>query len=206
MSIRTKIALFALLIGLSEAVLLGGIGYSSIGSVSRTAAELRRISLAVEGARSLNALLANVAAMVRRYLIVVPSQTHGLLLPYEPGEYTPNGVEMAVVAGLAAAALLIYLVSIKVIPVMSVQTHATLAESSEESTARRWIRRGATWGTLLMGMVLAGLGVALGAGWNGKGPGGDNVPYAAVVFIVGIMLSLSSAVVYEVLPTGTNHK
>ncbi len=54
MSIRTKITLFVLIAGLSEAILLGIIGYNSVATVSRNAAEIRRIGSAIEGARALN--------------------------------------------------------------------------------------------------------------------------------------------------------
>lgn len=57
MSIRTKITLFVLIAGLSEAVLLGIIGYNSVSTVSRNAAEIRRISSAIEGSRALNVSL-----------------------------------------------------------------------------------------------------------------------------------------------------
>lgn len=42
----------------------------------------------------------NLAAIAKRFLIVVPSQTHGTLLPYEPGSYSPSWVEYCVVLGL----------------------------------------------------------------------------------------------------------
>ncbi|MCE9583124.1 MAG: HAMP domain-containing histidine kinase [Planctomycetes bacterium] len=57
MSIRSKITLFVLLVGLSEAILLGSIGYDSVATVSRNAGEIRRIGSAIEGARALNVSL-----------------------------------------------------------------------------------------------------------------------------------------------------
>ncbi|MBI4605289.1 MAG: HAMP domain-containing histidine kinase [Planctomycetes bacterium] len=61
MSIRSKITMLVLLVGLSEAVLLGTIGYNSVTSVSRNAAELRRIGSAIEGARALNVSLSRLS-------------------------------------------------------------------------------------------------------------------------------------------------
>ncbi|MBI2191668.1 MAG: HAMP domain-containing histidine kinase [Planctomycetes bacterium] len=61
MSIRAKITLFVLVVGLSEAVLLGVIGYNSVSSVSRNAAELRRIGSAIEGTRALNVALSRLS-------------------------------------------------------------------------------------------------------------------------------------------------
>ncbi|MDR7599915.1 MAG: NrfD/PsrC family molybdoenzyme membrane anchor subunit [Armatimonadota bacterium] len=65
-------------------------------------------------------LLVNVAAVGKRLLIVVPSQTHGTLLPYGPGSYTPTWVEYSVVAGLFALGTLLYTLFVKVFPIMEV--------------------------------------------------------------------------------------
>ncbi len=71
------------------------------------------VAQAVQRQWSLSLLvLASIAistsAVAERYLTVIPSQTHGMLLPYEPGSYFPTWVEFAVVAGLfALGALLI---------------------------------------------------------------------------------------------------
>ena len=69
MSIRAKITLWVLLLGFSEAVLLGLIGYHSIAAVSRNAVELRRITGAIGGARALNVSLirfSDPARLLRR--------------------------------------------------------------------------------------------------------------------------------------------
>ncbi|MFN3285917.1 MAG: NrfD/PsrC family molybdoenzyme membrane anchor subunit [bacterium] len=65
-------------------------------------------------------LLVNVAAVGKRLLIVVPSQTHGTLLPYGTGSYTPTWVEYSVVAGLFALGTLLYTLFVKVFPIMEV--------------------------------------------------------------------------------------
>ena len=57
MTIRAKITLWVLLVGLSEAILLGLIGYNSVAALARNAVELRKISAALSGARELNASL-----------------------------------------------------------------------------------------------------------------------------------------------------
>ncbi|HTL51618.1 MAG TPA: NrfD/PsrC family molybdoenzyme membrane anchor subunit, partial [Planctomycetota bacterium] len=46
-------------------------------------------------------ILVNVAAILKRFLIIIPSQTHGMLLPYPTGVYTPTWIEYAVVVGVA---------------------------------------------------------------------------------------------------------
>ncbi len=66
------------------------------------------------------ALLVNLAAIGKRFLIVVPSQTHGRLLPYEPGSYAPTWVEYSIVIGLMALGALAMVVFFKVFPIMAV--------------------------------------------------------------------------------------
>jgi Ni/Fe-hydrogenase subunit HybB-like protein len=68
----------------------------------------------------LSALMVNLAAIGKRYLIVVPSQTHGTLLPYGIGSYSPTWVEYAVVIGLIAFATLLYALFVKVFPIIGV--------------------------------------------------------------------------------------
>ena len=66
---------------------------------------------------AVSGVLVNIAAIGRRYLIVVPSQTHGQLLPYGIGSYNPTWIEYAVVFGLMAFSALIFVLFIKVFPV-----------------------------------------------------------------------------------------
>ncbi|MEX2557691.1 MAG: NrfD/PsrC family molybdoenzyme membrane anchor subunit [Actinomycetota bacterium] len=77
----------------------------------------RRVSI---GAMVASGILVNLAAIGKRYLIVVPSQTHGTLLPYGTGTYTPSVTEIGVVAGLLAFGALSYVVFAKVFPVMDI--------------------------------------------------------------------------------------
>ncbi len=63
-------------------------------------------------------LLVNLAAVGKRYLIVVPSQTHGQLLPYPEGSYTPALGEFAVIAGLFGLGVLLIALFMKVFPVI----------------------------------------------------------------------------------------
>lgn len=72
-------------------------------------------------------VLLNLAAIAKRYLIVTPSLTHGSLLPYEAGSYTPTWVEYSVILGTIALGALAYALFIKVFPIMSAQ------ESIEEA-------------------------------------------------------------------------
>lgn len=77
----------------------------------------RRHSLAVI---VLCSVLVNIGAVGKRYLIVVPSQLQGTLLPYLPGSYSPTWVEYSVVAGFFALGTLIYFLFIKVFPILDI--------------------------------------------------------------------------------------
>jgi len=61
-------------------------------------------------------ILVNLAAIVKRLLIVLPSQTHGMLLPYDVGSYTPTWEEVAVVVGLFSLGALLLVGFLKTFP------------------------------------------------------------------------------------------
>jgi Ni/Fe-hydrogenase subunit HybB-like protein len=65
-------------------------------------------------------ILVNAAAIFKRYVLVVPSQTHGTLLPYSPGRYAPTWVEYAVVIGLFALGTLLFIGFAKVFPILAI--------------------------------------------------------------------------------------
>ena len=62
----------------------------------------------------------NLGAIGKRYLIAVPSQTHGQLLPYVDGSYSPTWVEFAVVASLLAFGALVIGLFMKVLPIVAI--------------------------------------------------------------------------------------
>lgn len=63
-------------------------------------------------------LAVNIAAIGKRYLIVIPSQTHGALLPYPTGSYEPTWVEYGVVAGLFALGILLLGLYMRLFPLL----------------------------------------------------------------------------------------
>ncbi|MDR7434050.1 MAG: NrfD/PsrC family molybdoenzyme membrane anchor subunit [Armatimonadota bacterium] len=71
---------------------------------------------------AVSGLLVNLAAIGKRLLIVVPSQTYGTLLPYGVGTYTPTWVEYSIIGGLFALGTLLYLLFVKFFPIMEVRT------------------------------------------------------------------------------------
>lgn len=68
----------------------------------------------------------NIAAIGKRFLIVVPAQTKGTLLPYAEGSYSPTIVEIGVVIGLFGLGALLILLFAKLFPIMETEeeTHA----------------------------------------------------------------------------------
>jgi Ni/Fe-hydrogenase subunit HybB-like protein len=108
----------------TEAVLWGEYGWiywSSVALLVLSAAALlwqtitRRWNLGLMVAIG---LAVNVAAIGKRFLIVVPSLTKGELLPYEPGSYTPSIVEVGVILGLFALGALLIGAFSKAFPIM----------------------------------------------------------------------------------------
>lgn len=65
--------------------------------------------------------LVNLGAIGKRYLIVVPSETHGQLLPYGIGEYAPSLVEYGVVLGLFSLGVLLIGAFMKVFPIIELE-------------------------------------------------------------------------------------
>ncbi len=144
------------------------------------------------------AAVINVGAILKRLLIVVPSQTDGMLLPYAKGHYVPNWVELSVVAGLFGLASLAFLLFAKIFPIVPLAHPEDGApdEAPESETRRTWI----AGATLAVGLTLAIVGFAGSAGVGAEVYQDPVLPYSPLIFIAGIMLSFCTAIVYEVLP------
>lgn len=147
-------------------------------------------------------LLVNVAAVLKRYLIVVPSQTHGMLLDWPAGQYVPSWVEWAVLAGLLALGTLLYMGFVRVFPIVPVVAHEAPAatDALAEPAGRRRLRVTLTWGALVLGAGLAVVGF-LGSARVGTLPYLDPaLPFAPSIFIAGVVTCFLAAVIYEVVP------
>ncbi len=82
------------------------------------------VGLALTGRWSIPVLVAcglmvNLAAIAKRYIVVVPSLTHGNLLPYQVGVYSPTWVEYAIIVGLFAFGALLIGLFMKLFPIMN---------------------------------------------------------------------------------------
>jgi len=146
-------------------------------------------------------VLVNVAAILKRYLIVVPSQTHGMLLPFEQGSYSPSWVELSVLAGLFALGTLIYMTFLKFFPILPIEHHhVDTGEVVEESLGSRVVRSAAFVGCLAVGITMAVVGFVYSARYGTEDYLDPVLPYAPVIFITGIVTCFMSAVVYEIVP------
>jgi molybdopterin-containing oxidoreductase family membrane subunit len=121
---------------LSDALLTGRYAWIFWGSIATLAIPLIMLaSMAVRRSWSLPWLVAagvlvNAGALGKRYLIVVPSQTHGQLLPYEVGSYSPTWVEYGVAIGLFSLGAFAVAVFMKLFPIIELDDD--FVEASEE--------------------------------------------------------------------------
>lgn len=112
---------------LSDALLTGRYAWIYWGSV--TALVLPLVAIAYQtikrhwnvGLLVAAGVLVNLGAIGKRFLIVVPSQTHGELLPYEIGSYAPTWIEYAVVLGLFALGALLIGLFMKAFPILPIE-------------------------------------------------------------------------------------
>jgi molybdopterin-containing oxidoreductase family membrane subunit len=149
------------------------------------------------------ALLVNIGAILKRYSIVVPSQTHGTLLPYQHGSYSPTWVEYGVLMGVISFGIFVFLLFIKIFPILNLKKEG---ESVEEkiSAPIEFGRVGFCLIVVAIGFVLqfvsyfylsAPLGIPTSEVYSNP-----KIPFSPVIFIVGVMLVFMGAILYEVLP------
>ena len=143
------------------------------------------------------AALVNVAALVKRLLIVVPSQTHGSYLALHDGTYTPSWIEWSIMAGAASLVLLIILVFARIFPL----AHGHQPELARDTRlphdpVRRFVAL--VWAAIAIVLVVVGLTDSFRL-WSG-GELDPRLPFAPLLFAAGVMMLFSTAIVYEVLP------
>ena len=143
------------------------------------------------------AALVNVGAVVKRLLIVVPSQTEGSYLPLEEGTYSPSWIEWSIMAGAASLVLLIILVFARIFPL----THGHEPELERDTPlARDPVRKlvALGWAAVASVLVVVGLTDSFRL-WSG-GELDPRIPFAPVIFASGVMMLFTTAIVYEVWP------
>jgi Ni/Fe-hydrogenase subunit HybB-like protein len=158
----------------------------------------RRTSIPLSVAAGLSV---NVAAVLKRYLLVVPSQTHGMLLPYDNGAYSPSWVELGVVIGLVALGIALYVGFVKIFPI--IPGAAELERAPEvaivEPAVRRRRRAVLTSLCFVVGLGLALAGFVLSARVGTQPELDPLIPFSPVIFITGLMMIFSTAAVYETI-------
>ncbi len=140
-------------------------------------------------------LLVNVGAVLKRYLLVVPSQTHGMLLPWPEGSYVPSPVELGVVFGLVCLGALMYSVFLWVFPIIP-GAH----EEAEVLGSLGRVRLVTSLLVLALGVGVGAVGFALSNRVGTRPTADPLVPFSPVIFIVGLMLMFGSAAIYEIIP------
>lgn len=145
------------------------------------------------------ALLANVAAVAKRVLLVVPSQTHGALTPVDPpGVYAPTWVELGLVGGMFGIIGLAVLVFVRVFPIVT--TPHPPPAAAGRSPAGGWLRRGATLLTAAVALAIIAVGLADSFRlWSGADID-PRIPYSPALFAGGVILLFATAIVYETFP------
>lgn len=142
-------------------------------------------------------LFANIAAISKRLLIVLPSQTHGALAPIEePRMYSPSWSEYGVIGGLFALVLVAMLLFGRIFPLVPSEHAAPLHPARRPEK----VRRAAAFMTALTAVALIVFGLLDSFRLLRPTEIDPLVPYAAVIFATGVMLLFSSAVVYELWP------
>jgi len=143
------------------------------------------------------AIAANIAAVIKRLLLVVPSQTHGGLMKMQAGMYTPTWVEVGVVIGAAGLLALAILVFGRIFPLVPTRIEPARVKVHIPFEP---LRTGATVMCALGSLLLIAIGLSDSFRmWSG-GEYDPRLPYAPVIFATGVILLFSSAIVYETFP------
>lgn len=153
------------------------------------------------GLIALAAGLANVAALFKRVLIVVPSQTHGALLPVEHGYYLPNIIEIGIITGLFGLIATAILVVGRFFPLVPSTVILPGDPGRGADTRKRRVGRLVATGfvvTVALTMIVIGLADSFRLFSGGELD--PRIPFSPVIFATGVITLFASAIVYEVFP------
>lgn len=147
---------------------------------------------------------ANLAAVVKRVLIVVPSQTHGALMPLERGTYLAAGIEIGVMLGLVGMITAVFLIFGRVFPLVPSEhppVTRALIEAEPALGRRERLRASAAGFTILVAVALIVIGLLDSFRVIDPSFQDPRIPFSPVLFALGVMTLFSAAIVYEVWPT-----
>jgi molybdopterin-containing oxidoreductase family membrane subunit len=146
--------------------------------------------------------LVNAGALVKRLLIVVPSQTHGSYLALEEGAYSPSWNEWAILAGISSLVLLIILGFARIFPLVPGEERALERDAPLPcDPVRRLVCLG--WAACAVVLVAIGLTDSFRL-WSGSELD-PRLPLAPVIFASGVMMLFATAILYELLPSRRVH-
>jgi len=141
-------------------------------------------------------LLVCAAVFLQRFLVLVAWQTHGLGLAWPTGTYHPTEVEWSVLTGVAAAAVLVFMILAVVCPAGK----DDVGPPDARAPAGRWLRSLLTAVCLIGGLALSCAGLALSAGFA-SAPFLDPIfPGGPLIFLAGLFLMVAGAMAYELIP------
>ncbi len=149
-------------------------------------------------------LLVNGAAILRRFLVVVPAQTHGHHLDYPAGFYVPGWIEVAVLLGIISIGVLAFVAFMRCFPIVPLHAYYGRMRNvlEPETQGRILLRRVLTTGSMVGGLALGAVGLALSARFGTEPFLDPIVPFSPVIFIAGIVMTIYSAAVYVIVPPG----
>ena len=142
-------------------------------------------------------ILSNVAAILKRLIIVVPSQTHGGLIQLQKGVYDPSWVEYGVVIGGGGLLMLVVLVFGRYFPLVPTPV---APERREVHIPRDLPRSIATiaWALVSVGLIILGLLDSFRLFSHGEVD--PRIPFSPAIFATGVIMLFSTAIVYEAFP------
>jgi hypothetical protein len=142
-------------------------------------------------------LTANVAAVCKRFLIVVPSQVEGSMISVERSHlaYHPTWIEYAVVGGLFCFMVVMQLLFGRFFPLVPA---AHTAPPGDPAPDRRRIFATIATACVAVVMIVVGLTDSFRL-WSGA-EFDPRIHFSPVIFAAGVMTLFISAIVYEAFP------
>lgn len=152
-------------------------------------------------------IASNIAAVVQRVLIVVPSQTHGALMPLEGGSYVAAAIEIGVMLGLFGIMAVAFLVFGRIFPLVpGEEVRPSSAPDATTPTSllpipREPSRAIVTWATIVVALGMIAIGLADSFRMIDPTSLDTSIPYSPVLFAAGLMTLFGAAIVYETWPS-----
>jgi len=142
-------------------------------------------------------VLSNVAAILKRLIIVVPSQTHGGLIQLQKGVYHPSWVEYGVVIGAGGLLMLAVLLFGRWFPLAPTPVDPRRREAHIPRDLPRAFAT-ITWGLASITLIVVGLLDSFRLFSHGEID--PRIKFSPAMFATGVIMLFSTAIVYEAFP------